>query len=249
MQLNTILFILLALFCAKGKSQSDSSDFSFPDQTNFDSLNNYSLWATQYYIHSFTSGGKIPLLYKNGDSTGLLADTCDFCTAALEGTAFVKDSSGNITVLNYDGVQQNQLVDCRKCKKYKNTKLSTASWGKVVWRKTIGFGDGVLNYRLIPFRTIAVDKTNIPYGTVLFIPKARGVEIELPNGAKVKHDGYFFAGDTGGAIKQNHIDVFTGIYEENPFKEIIYSNSKYTFEAYIVTDSTVIDKLTKLHVK
>ena len=249
MQIKAGILLLFTLFVGEGKSQADSSDFNLPVPTNLDSLQQQILWATQYYIHSFTSGGKIPLLNKNGDSTGFFADTCDFCTAALEGTAFIKDSSGNISVLNYDGVQQNELVDCRKCKKYKNTKLNTVSWGKVVWRKTSGYGDGVLNYRLIPFRTIAVDKTNIAYGTVLFIPKARGIEIELPNGIKIKHDGYFFAGDTGGAIKQNHIDVFTGVYEGNPFKDIVYSNPKNTFEAYIVTDSTVINTLTKIHVK
>lgn len=238
------VFVLIGL---KGFTQ-DSLAFSLP-QPNTDSLTKHSLWATQYYIHSFTSGGKIPLLNKNLDSTGFFADTCDFCTASLEGTAFVQDSLGNVTVFNYDGVAATSQVDCRKCKRFANTKLATDAWGKVVWRKTEGYGDGVLNYRLVPFRTVAVDKTKIAYGTILFIPKARGMEIELPDGKKVIHDGYFFAGDTGGAIKKNHIDVFTGVFEGNPFKEIIYSTPKYTFDAYVVSDTIVIDHLTKMHVK
>lgn len=249
MALRIKLFILFVLFAFKGLSQLDSVNFTLPEATNVDSLAKHSLWATQYYIHSFTSGGTIPMLDKNLDSTGFFADTCNFCTASLEGTAFVKDSLGNITVLNYDGVQQNSLIDCKKCKKYATIKLNTDSWGKVVWRKTEGYGDGVLNYRLIPFRTIAVDKTKIAYGTIIYIPKARGVEFELPNGKKAIHDGYFFAGDTGGAIKKNHIDVFTGVFEGNPFNEIIYSNPKYTFEGFVVKDTTVIHYLTRMHIK
>jgi 3D (Asp-Asp-Asp) domain-containing protein len=243
------LVCVFLFFTIKGISQPDSLGFCLPQPANTDSLTKISLWATQYYIHSFTSGGKIPLLNKSGDSTGFFADTCDFCTASLEGTAFVKDSLGNTTVFNYDGVRATSQVDCRRCKKFSNTKLATDSWGKVVWRKTEGYGDGVLNYRLVPFRTIAVDKTKIAYGTVLFIPKARGVDIELPDGTKVRHDGYFFAGDTGGAIKQDHIDVFTGVFEGNPFSEIIFSNPKYKVDAYIVNDSIVIGYFTRIHVK
>lgn len=227
----------------------DSMSFNFSAPGNLDSLIKHTLWATQYYIHSFTSSGKIPLLNKNLDSTGFFADTCDFCKASLEGTAFIKDSLGNISVLNYDGIQKNSQVDCRKCKTFANTKLATDSWGKVVWRKTEGYGDGVLNYRLVPFRTIAVDNTKIAYGTIIYIPNARGIEIELPNGKKVLHDGYFFAGDTGGAIKKNHIDVFTGVYKGNPFTEIIYSNPKNTFDAYVITDSIIMENLTKIQEK
>ena len=241
-----ILFFYFSFF---GFTQQDSTNFILPEPKNLDSLTKHSLWATQYYIHQFTSSGKIPLLGKHLDTLGLFADTCDFCTASLEGTAFIRDSSGNITVLNYDGVQTKSQVDCRKCKKFAKTKLATDSWGKVVWRVSEGFGDGVLNYRLIPFRTIAVDKTKIAYGTIIYIPKARGIEIELPNGKKAIHDGYFFAGDTGGAIKKNHIDIFTGIFEGNPFNEIIYSNPNFTFDSYVVTDTTVINYLTKIHVK
>src|SRR6478735_9311641 len=98
------LLLLLSFICLRGIAQFDSAHFNLPEPVKTDSLSQHSLWATQYYIHSFTSGGKIPLLTKQGDSTGLFADTCDFCTASLEGTAFIKDSLGNITVLNYDGV-------------------------------------------------------------------------------------------------------------------------------------------------
>lgn len=71
-------------------------------------------------------------------------------------------------------------------------------------------------YKLFPYRTIAVDKNHIAYGSVVFIPDAVGTEILKKDGKTFLHDGYFFAGDTGAAIKTNHIDVFTGI-EAIPF--------------------------------
>lgn len=239
--------IIFIAFYFVGHPQQDSLSFTFPEPLNLDSLKSKKIWGTQYYIHQFNSGGSIPMLDKNRNQTGFFADTCDFCTASLEGTAYVIDSSGAITVLNYDGVSDTSVVDCRKCNKYKNSKLKVESWGKVLWRKTDGFGDGVLNYRLIPFRTIAVDPVYIPYGSVLYIPLARGIEIQLPDGKKVKHDGYFFAGDTGGAIKKNHLDFFTGIYEGNPFTKIIYSNPAYEIKSYLVTDTVIVQNLTKEH--
>jgi hypothetical protein len=83
---------------------------------------------------------------------------------------------------------------------------------------------------------------------VMYIPAARGIEIELPSGKRVQHDGYFFAGDIGGAIKGNHIDVFTGVYRKNPFSGFVQSKSSATFEAYRVENSVAItDILQQIH--
>lgn len=197
----------------------------------------------------FTSGGSIPIVYQDGSPSGLFADTCDFCEASLEGTAYVKDSVGNVTIINYGKTGKRTFVDCRACRKYAKSKLSVENWGKTLWHKSNGFGDGVKNFKLIPYRTIAVDNKTIPFGTVIYIPKAKGMIIELPNGEKVTHDGYFFAGDTGGAIKLNHIDIFTGICKDNPFPDIIRSTKNDTFDAFIVTDNDIIKSLTYLQKK
>ncbi|MES2557276.1 MAG: 3D domain-containing protein [Bacteroidota bacterium] len=227
------------------QTQSDFS-YAFPAQLPEKKL---TIWATQYYVYEFASNGTIPFVDKNNKPLGLYGDTCDFCMAALEGTASITDSSGNIFVVNFANTGDSTFVDCRKCLKYANSKLSVESWGKTRWALSSGFGDGVKNYRLVPFRTIAVDPKTIPYGSVLYIPSARGVTIELPNGEKVTHDGYFFAGDTGGAIKQNHIDVFTGIYTGNPFKALVTSNASKTVEGYLVEDATIINGLKGVHGK
>lgn len=249
MDLKAKITAVLLLVSSFVSAQTSQEDFNFPEPENNALLTPLSLWSTQYYIHEFQSGGTIPIVYADGGPSGLYADTCNFCEASLEGTAYVKDSSGTITVINFAKSGDSSFVNCRACKKYASSKLKVESWGRTLWTKSEGFGDGVKNYRLIPFRTIAVDKNVIPYGTVIYIPKVKGKTVDLPGGEQAIHDGYFFAGDTGGAIKKNHIDVFTGIYSGNPFPEVIQSNENKTFEVVIVTDESIINSLTELHTK
>ena len=77
------------------------------------------------------------------------------------------------------------------------------------------------DYDLVPYRTIAVDEAQIPIGTVLYIPSARGCLLTLPDGKRVRHDGYFFAGDDGYGVHGNHIDVFIGISSDCPFPWVV----------------------------
>jgi 3D (Asp-Asp-Asp) domain-containing protein len=65
-------------------------------------------------------------------------------------------------------------------------------------------------YKLIPYRSVAVDPKQIPLGSVLYIPGADGVS--LPGGEE--HDGYFLAHDVGGAITSGRIDLFVGTEED-----------------------------------
>ena len=67
-------------------------------------------------------------------------------------------------------------------------------------------GNDSLGCRPIPMRTVAVDPRVIPRRTRLFIRETVG--LELADGTR--HDGYWYASDTGGAIKGAKIDLFTG---------------------------------------
>lgn len=58
---------------------------------------------------------------------------------------------------------------------------------------------------LEPDRSIAVDRTQIPLGAVLYLPELDGV---TPPGRSAPHDGCVRADDVGGAVKGNHIDIF-----------------------------------------
>ncbi len=63
-----------------------------------------------------------------------------------------------------------------------------------------------LGCRVVPMRTIAVDKSIIPRRTVIFIKETVG--LKMPDGGN--HDGYWYASDVGGAIKGKRVDLYTG---------------------------------------
>lgn len=63
-----------------------------------------------------------------------------------------------------------------------------------------------LGCKVVPMRTIAVDKTVIPRRTVVFIKETVG--LKMPDGRA--HDGYWYATDIGSAIKGQRIDLYTG---------------------------------------
>ena len=63
-----------------------------------------------------------------------------------------------------------------------------------------------LGCRVVPMRTLAVDKSIIPRRTVVFIKETVG--LKMPDGQA--HDGYWYASDIGGAIKGQRIDLYTG---------------------------------------
>ena len=67
-------------------------------------------------------------------------------------------------------------------------------------------GNDSLGCRPIAMRTVAVDPRVIPRRTKLFIRETVG--LRLADGTV--HDGYWYASDTGGAIKGAKIDLYTG---------------------------------------
>lgn len=72
--------------------------------------------------------------------------------------------------------------------------------------KGVGVMDS-LGCRVVAMRTAAIDTRVIPRRTVLFIKETVG--LPMPDGGT--HDGYWYASDTGGAIKGARIDLFTGM--------------------------------------
>ncbi len=88
--------------------------------------------------------------------------------------------------------------------------LPTVDWALVarmyhVGNRGVGTRDS-LGCQVVPLRTVAIDPRLVPKRTVLFIPQTVGLPV--PGGGK--HDGYWYASDTGGGIKGAMIDLFTG---------------------------------------
>ncbi|CAN7370728.1 3D domain-containing protein [Phenylobacterium sp. LjRoot219] len=75
-----------------------------------------------------------------------------------------------------------------------------------------------LGCKVVAMRTAAVDRRLIPKGSILFIRETVG--LKMPDGSQ--HDGYWYASDTGGAIKGRRIDLFTGFNAAsmNPIKAL-----------------------------
>ena len=67
-------------------------------------------------------------------------------------------------------------------------------------------GNDSLGCRPVAMRTVATDPRVIPRRTRLFIRETVG--LRMPDGSL--HDGYWYASDTGGAIRGNKIDLYTG---------------------------------------
>ena len=75
-----------------------------------------------------------------------------------------------------------------------------------------------LGCKVVAMRTAAVDRKVIPKGSILYIRETVG--LKMPDGSR--HDGFWYASDTGGAIKGSRIDLFTGFSAAsmNPLKAL-----------------------------
>ncbi len=215
----------------------DKFQFDLPEHQG---RNQKTWWATYYYlpkVQSLSSG--YPLRDMSGRSIGPILSHKNWCFAAMEGSVHVVGADGKGVTYNYAGTADGYEVNCKAYFSWNVSrtkfKLARGEWG-----------DGVRRYKLIPYRTIAVDPNVTPYGSIVYIPAARGTVITLPDGSQTTHDGYFFAGDTGGAIKGTHIDVYIGTAKRNPFSWV-KSRESGTFEAYIVNDPIIREKLTNIH--
>lgn len=216
----------------------DKFEFNLPEYRGGGSRD---LWATYYYlpeVQSLSSG--YPLRDMSGNQLGPVLSHKNWCFAAMEGSVRVVGTNGQGVTYNYAGTADGYEVNC---KRYFSWNVSRSKF-KLARGE---YGDGVRGFKLIPYRTIAVDRTRIPYGSIVYIPSARGNEITLPDGTKTVHDGYFFAGDTGGAIKGAHIDVYIGVAKKNPFSWV-KSRESGTFKAYVVQDPVITEKLRNIHV-
>ncbi|MFT5777289.1 MAG: 3D (Asp-Asp-Asp) domain-containing protein [Crocinitomicaceae bacterium] len=224
------------------------SAFSSEDETenmNFTQLDSLVLWATYYYVPSVEHDSSgISVLDASENETGFRLSKCDWCNAAIQGTVVIT-KDGKASTLNYAGRSDTIQYDCRKCALYANYD-GYEKTGKVLWTPSSGYGLGVNNYKLVPFKTIAVEEDVIPIGSAVFIPRADGIEFTDSDGNIKVHDGYFFAGDVGSKIAGTHIDVFIGDALVNPF-DFVQSNAYKTFKAYIVTDTAIIEELRSLH--
>ena len=201
------------------------------------------LWATSYFVPRVEAvGDGVPLVDPSGIPLGPRLSIRDWCDAAMEGTVLVADpASGARATYNFAATGERSQVSCaERYPRHHGIEKSR-------FRVAIGpYGDGVQGMALVPYRSIAVDPAVIPFGSVVYVPAARGLPVRLPTGEERAHDGYFFAADRGGAIRGAHIDVFTGVEREPPL-EFVTSRESDRFDAYRVTEPTMEAMLRRAH--
>lgn len=226
-----------------------TDSFSFPAPQKEEVERELSLWATEYHIHPSTyAANGYPLLDKDGQSLGgIKLSYNDWCAAALEGTAGVQMPDKKWIVINVDDIRgETTQVNCAA--RYPNLPENVKiAMGKTRYKFPQGpYGNGYDGLIINPYRSIAVDISIYPLRQLVYIPDARGVKFTTPSGEEIVHDGYFFTADKGGAIKGNHIDVFIGLSQKNPFP-FIKSNASKTFKAYIVNSPDIHENLLQMH--
>jgi 3D (Asp-Asp-Asp) domain-containing protein len=141
------------------------------------------LRATLYMValeSDFPAGEDASFVTRDG--TVLHRTSKEFlATAALQGTAQLND--GRIV-----------MVDGRE--------KGPPRWKVSPHDYAVGFS----GCKLVPFRSVAVDRRVVPLGSQLIIEATRGMK--LPNGKL--HDGVWYAVDTGSRIRNNRVDLFVG---------------------------------------
>ena len=219
-------------------------DFGEPSDEDVEAIG--SLWGTVYFVkHVKPAANGVPLVDLTGNALGPKLSRKDWCLAGIEGTLALKAADGSTVVYNYAGKKGASQTDCSGFSSLSPDKV--AALERTRWRRAKGpYGDGAGSRVLVPYRTIAVDREVIKLGTAIYVPDARGIKIKLPGGNSAVHDGYFLAGDVGGAIKGRHIDFFIGTTEKNPFP-FATASSKVRFKALRVKRQEIVNELAKLH--
>lgn len=90
---------------------------------------------------------------------------------------------------------------------------------------------------VVPFHTMAVNKREMPYLGVYFLPSSQG--LALPNGET--HDGFWFAHDTGSAFTgtpKHRIDLYSDQAAWVTWMELNHAPSHSTVKAYRVDAAT-----------
>lgn len=244
------LFLIPAFAMDFQPENNEAVTFSLPEPTKFG--REFTPWATNYYVPfatQTTTGAA--LLDLNGRALGPKITVLDWCKGALEGTIRVLKKDGPTVTYNYAGVGSYEQIACP------DPYSKFEGIGKTRFRvSNTEFGEGIKNYLLVPYRSVATATKEFAAGLVIYIPELRGQLITLPNGEQVEHDGYYFTADTGGALNRHadkpgwqlHLDLFTG-NDEKPNLTVITNSAEKRFKAYIIQDERIRAMLEAMHKK
>lgn len=171
-----MLVAVLFSFSAHAEYAADpleKDSFSFREPSVNDLSTQLNLWATYYYLPQLKDGsGDIALRDMKNQPLGPSLSIKDWCESALEGSVRILGVDGIAKTYNFAGSTMGYPVDCSAIFRFDLSKSK--------FREANGpYGDGIDQYILAPYRTIATDKSVIAPGTVIYVPQARGAKIVL----------------------------------------------------------------------
>lgn len=221
-------------------------DFSLPTpQSTSTPSRCRNIWGTYYFLPQLTvsTGKPYPLRDMNERplTQGGLSKV-EWCKAATQGSVRIRKLDGTTTLFTHGGKSDRNFIDCSGTP---YAGVSTKIRGNRFAPSNTPYGKGSYA-QVIPFRSLAVDPNYIDYGSVIYIPQARGKRITLDDGTSFTHDGYFFAADTGSAIKGCHVDYFSGELDKAPFS-FVASRADVTVSMQIVNDQSIVQQVRKIH--
>ena len=123
-------------------------------------------------------------------------------------TEAVRDRTGEILArVSAPFLRRLNIEGCGRLADGRVVTYDTRVRGTIRYRFTEhAFGVSHCETPLVPYRTVAVDASVIPLGSMIFVPRVRG--LLLPDGTT--HDGFFRAEDIGSSIRGERIDFFVG---------------------------------------
>jgi 3D (Asp-Asp-Asp) domain-containing protein len=195
------------------------------------------LWATHYHTPQIrpaaeTISAAFPLIDRKGEAISPPLSPRDWCNAALQGSVSIR-AGGKSTAYVYVDSNGPDQANCDEWLGSLTDGVKNATRRARFMKVKHALGCGVRNHALVPFRTIAVDPDVIPLESVVYVPKLRGRRF-TQDGETFTHDGYLYAGDRGGAIRGNHIDVFLEGDASPQLQALFAATDTRTFSAHLV---------------
>lgn len=245
------LVATLALSLGTAYGKDNHAAFNYPEPKDLSKHRQVELWGTFYHTKlAQNAKDGFALLDAHNKPIGPKLAHEDWCKAALEGAVAIAMPDGKRIIVNVRDAEGPSQVNCDRYFPHLNER---ARWGMrhtrffKVTSPTVKYGYGVDDMPLLAFRTVAVDRRQIPvpYRSLLYIPDLRGRALTLEDGTAFTHDGYVFAADTGSNVHGNHIDFYTGFVNSNPFPDLA-GGEKHRFKAYLVREGPILEELLNL---